>query len=76
MIVVKKDLGNKIMVNHKTNLIYHSYFILLEIRKLDSQSKKSRRKTDVVNIYNNCVRGGCTRNGGIQSIKQTLEHIK
>lgn len=52
MTAVEKDLGDKIMVDHKTDLIYHLYFLLLKIRELD-QSKKPRRKTRVVNVYNN-----------------------
>lgn len=52
MTAVEKDLGDKIMVDHRTDLIHHLYFLLLEIRELD-QSKKPGRKTQMVNVYNN-----------------------
>lgn len=44
MTVVKKNLKNKIMIDHKTNLIYYPYSMLFEICKLDLQSKKPKRK--------------------------------
>lgn len=46
MIGVRKDLRNRIIINHRTDLIYHLYFILLKIRKLNLQSKKSRKKCE------------------------------
>lgn len=53
MTVVRKDLINKIVVNHRTNFINHLYSILLEIQELNPQSKKYKKKTQIVNIYNN-----------------------
>ena len=53
MTAVKKDLGDKIMVDHRTNLIHHPYFMLLEICELNPRSKKPGRKTRVVNVYDN-----------------------
>ncbi len=53
MIAVRKDLGDKIMIDHGTDLIHYLYFMLLEIRELDPQSKKPRRKTQFVNVYGN-----------------------
>lgn len=35
MIVVEKDLGDKIIADHRTDLIYHLYFLLYKIRKVD-----------------------------------------
>lgn len=55
MIVVRRDLEDMIIINHKTNLIYHLYFMLLEFCELDQQSKNSARKTTVVNVYDNQV---------------------
>ena len=56
MTAVKKDLGDKIMVDYITDLIFHPYFILLGIRELYLQLKKLGRKTWVVNVYNNPIR--------------------
>lgn len=50
---VRKDLRNKIMVDHRIDLIHYSNFILLKICKLNLQSKKLKRKMQVVNIYDN-----------------------
>ena len=72
---VKKELVTKIVVNHKMNLVNHPYFILLEIRELDLQSKRLGRKIRVVNVYDNWVRKGCTWNGGIYCIRRALENV-
>lgn len=56
MIIIKKILVDKIMINYKIDLINHSYFILVEIQKLDSQSKKLGKKTCIVNIYDNQIK--------------------
>ena len=45
MIALKKNLVNKIVIDYKTDLVNHPYFMLLKIRKLNPQSKKPRRKT-------------------------------
>ena len=65
MMAVRKDLRDKIMVDHRTNLIHHPYFMLLEICELDLESKKHGKKIQVVNIYNNEVERGCTWDSGI-----------
>ena len=51
MIAIRKDLRDKIMVDHRTNFSHYIYFMLLKIQKLNLQLKKPGRKTQVVNIY-------------------------
>lgn len=53
MTAVRRDLLDKIMMEHRTDLVNHPCFILLEIRELDWQSKRPGRKTRVINVYNN-----------------------
>ena len=53
MTAMKKELVDKIVVDHRTNLVNHPYFMLLEIRELDLQSKRPGRKTRVINVYDN-----------------------
>ncbi len=60
MMTVQKILTNKIMVEHKTDFINHSYVILIEICKLDSRFQKSAKKIRIVNIDNNRFGRGCT----------------
>ena len=50
MTAMNQELVDKIVVDHRTNLINYPYFMLLEIRKLDLQLKRLRRKIRVVNI--------------------------
>ncbi len=53
MIGVRKDLLDKFLVDHRTDLINHLYIILLEIHEFDPQSIKPEKKTQVVNVYEN-----------------------
>lgn len=75
MIVVNKNLIDESMVDYRTDIIYYPYFLLFKIRKLDLWSKKLRRKTQVVNIYNNWVEGGCIWDGDIWHIRKALDDI-
>ena len=76
MTAIRKDLTNKIMVEHRTDLVSHPYFVLLEIRELDQQSKRPGRKTRALNVYDNRVGRGCTWDGGIPRVRRALEDIE
>lgn len=56
IIAIKKNLVNKIIIDHKIDLVNYLYFILLEIWELYPQSKSFERKTRVINKYDNWVR--------------------
>ena len=73
---IRKDLMNKFVVENKTNLVNSPYFILLEIRELDQQLRKPRRKMRALNVYDNRVGQGCTWNGGNPYIRWALEDMK
>ena len=60
MTAMRKELVDKIIIDHRTDLFNHPYFMLLEIQELDPQLKKPRRKTQVVNVYDNRVGRGYT----------------
>lgn len=53
MTAVKKDIQDKIVVEHRTDKINYPYFILLKIRELNQQLKRPGRKMQVLNIYQN-----------------------
>ena len=53
LIAVRKDLLNKIIVENRTDLLSHSYGMVLDITEGQIHRKSRRRKTRIVNIYNN-----------------------
>lgn len=55
MTIVKKDLLDKILVEHKTELINPSYFVFLEIRDIDQQTKRLGWIIQVLNVYDSRV---------------------
>lgn len=75
MTAVKKELINKIVVDLKTDLVNHLYFMLLEISEFDPRSNKLGRKRWVINIYNNWVRKGYIWNGKISRNRRALENV-
>ena len=76
MTAVRKDPTHKIVIENRTGLENHPYFILLEIRELDQQSKKPGRKTRGFNVYDNRVGQGCTWSRGNPCVRRALEDIK
>ncbi len=56
---VRNNIVDKIVIDYRTDLIKHPYFMLLEIQKLDPQSKRPKRMIRVINIYNNQVGRSC-----------------
>lgn len=73
---IRKDLTDKLVVENRTDLVNHLYFILLEIWELDQQSKKPGRKTRALNVYDNRVGQSCTWSGGNPCIRRTLKDVK
>ena len=72
---IRKDLMDKLVIENRTDLVNHPYFILLEIWELDQLSKKPRRKTRALNVYDNRVGQGCTWNVNNPRIRRTLEDL-
>ena len=75
MTEIRNDLANKIWLDHRTDLINHPYFMLLEIRKLDTRSKRPGRKTRVINMYENRVGSGRIWHDSILCIGRVLEDV-
>lgn len=72
---VKKELVNKIMVENKTDLVDHPYFLALDIRDMDSRLNKPARRTRVVNAYDNRVGQGGTWEGNTPRNRRVLDDI-
>lgn len=71
---IKKELVDKIIVENRTYLIDHPYFLALDIREIDSQTR-SRKRTRVVNVYDNQVRQGHTWQSNTLCSRRALEDI-
>ena len=55
LIVAKKELGNKIIVENQIDLVDHPYFVTLDIQNIDEQSNRPKSRIKVINIYDNRV---------------------
>ena len=51
MIAIRKNILNRMMMNNRTDLIAHSYFLTINVRKINSRIKRSDRRTRVMNAY-------------------------
>lgn len=72
---IKKELINKIIVDNRTDLGDYLYFLILDIRDIDSQTKKLVRQTRVVNEYDNRVGQGFTWERNTLQNRRELEDI-
>lgn len=51
--IVKKNILHRLISNNKIDLVSHSYYSVLNIKKLHPISRKILKKTRIVNLYNN-----------------------
>lgn len=75
MMIMRKDLLDKIVIEYRTNLVNNLYFILFEIWNLDQQlwlDKKMR----ILNIYDNRVRQKYTWTSNITRVRRILKDIE
>ena len=56
MIAVRKDILNRVMMNNRIDLIVYFYFLVIDVRKINSRIKKLDRRTQVINAYDITVR--------------------
>ena len=56
MIVVRKDILNKVIINNRIDLIVYFYFLVINVRKINSRIKRLDRRTRVINAYDITVR--------------------
>ena len=56
MIAVRKDILNRVMMNNRIDLIVYFYFLVIDVREINSRIKKSDRRTRIINAYNITVR--------------------
>lgn len=58
LIVIKKHILDRIIIDNQTDLISHSYCFCLDIKEIDLKSGKILRKTKIINLYNNKIDQG------------------
>lgn len=63
LIAIRKDILNKIIIENGTDLVSHSYYIVLDIRELDLSSGKYSKRTRVINHYDNRIGNECIWQG-------------
>lgn len=59
LIIVKKDILNKLIIENRTDLISHLHYILLDMRECNPGFRKYLRRTKVVNFYDIKIGNGC-----------------
>lgn len=59
LIIVKKDILNKVIIKNWTDLISHLYYIIFDSKDHRPGSKKFSRMIKVVNLYDNNISNGC-----------------
>lgn len=65
----------KVIVENRTDMGDHPYFLALNIRDMDSQANKPGRRTMVINAYDNRAGQECTWEGNTPRNRRKLEDI-
>lgn len=63
------------MIDNRTDLMEHPYFLALDIRDIDGQTNKPLRRTRIVNVYDNRVGQGCTWEGNFPQNWRAFKNI-
>lgn len=55
LIVSKKHILNKVIINNQTDLISHPYHFYLDIKEIDLKFRKNLRQIRIINLYDNKI---------------------
>ena len=74
-ITIKRDLLTKIITEPCSDLLNHLYFLAIDVWELHPQSKQKRRKTRLINCYDNEISSNTMYIGDSDSNKRAIEDI-
>ena len=72
---IRKDLVNRVVVEKRSDLIDHSYIMVLDVRDLDRETQLPIRATRIVNVYNQVIGRGRTYKGGSKRRRRAIEDV-
>ena len=75
LIAIRKDLLTEIIMESRSDLVNHPYFLAIDVWELHPQSKQKRRKTRLINCYDNRIGLNTTYHGEIDSNRRAIEDI-
>ena len=75
LIAIRKDILNKVIIENRTDLVSHPYYIALDIKKLNQVSRKYSRKTQIVNLYDNKIGRECVWQEFSFTIQRAIQNI-
>ena len=76
LIGVRKDILNKTIVENQTNLVSYRYYMVLDITEGEIHAKGRKRKTRIVNVYDNKLGEEQTWQGSEQRVRQAIQDIQ
>jgi ribonuclease HI len=71
---IRRDLFSRVIVEPRTDLVNHPYFLVLDIWELDRAGEKNRR-TRVINCYDNWLGAGCCWQGDSDRRRRAIEDV-
>ncbi len=72
---VRKEVANNVVLDNRSDLANHPYCLILDIEELHPRTRKSVRKTRVVNMYDNYIGQGYTWQGHSTEIRRAIQDI-
>ena len=76
MTAIRKDILNRVVMDNRTDLIAHSYFLAIDVREINPRIKRSDRRTRVVNAYYIIIEAGHTWQGFSSRVRRALQDVE
>ena len=76
MIAVRKDILNRVMMNNRIDLIIYFYFLVINVREINSRIKRLDRRTQMINAYDITVRADHIWQELSSRVKRALQDIE
>lgn len=75
LVAVRKDILNKIIVKNQTDLVSHPYCMALDITEFGSLLSGRKRKTRIINVYDNKIGEGQRWQGSSPRVRRAIEDM-
>ena len=69
---VRKNIISRVIIENRTDLISHPYYMTLDIKELHPQSGMFLQKTRIINLYDNKVGRGQLWEGPTNSVCRVI----
>lgn len=71
----RKNILNNVIEENRTDLVSHPYCLAVDITEFAPLSQRRKRKTRIINVYDNKIREGQRWQGSSPQVRWAIEDI-